>query len=413
MGIADSPLHDRVMFSFGVPRSGTYWLQRILVAHPEVAEVPSETSLFYTGMRPLLGLFHHGARASQAPGIYAERAELLDAARDFCDRALAASVQPGARYLAERTSMHVYCVGEIAAVYPDAHLLHIIRDGRDVARSLLGREWGPASVAEAAEQWRSGVVAAREAAPGERYREVRYEALLADLDGSIAETYAWLGLEAGPETMAAAMAEARRARNEDPSDPRLAEGKWRDELDADDLAAFMEVAGDLLSELGYDTASAPRAPTSSERAPRARGVTLRSALGRRRRGEPEEPRGAGLVAAQRVVDAALEALHVGEPERLGEHLKDDVHSLIVTGSEELRLDGADALVAWLRQHPVDSARQLRADPFPGFPCYSVVLSYELPGGEIEDRILELAIRDGAVERLTLYRFPRESTAAGG
>ena len=140
MGLDDSPLRDRVIFSFGVPRSGTYWLQRLLVAHPEVAEVPSETSLFYTGMRPLLGLFHHGARGSRATGIYVERGGLLDAARDFCDRVLATFSEPGARYVAERTSMHVYCVADIAAVYPDARLLHIVRDGPRSDRHSDGGE---------------------------------------------------------------------------------------------------------------------------------------------------------------------------------------------------------------------------------------------------------------------------------
>ena len=410
MGLADSPLRDRAIFTFGVPRSGTYWLQRILVAHPEVAEVPSETSLFYTGIRPLLGLFHHGARASQAPGIYAERGELLDATREFCDRVLATSLRPDARYLAERTSMHVYCVPEIVAVYPDARLLHIIRDGRDVARSLVGREWGPSSVAEAAEEWRSGVAGARAARPDENYREVRYEALLADPEGEIADLYGSLGLPAEAGTMAAALAEAGRERNEDPSDPRIAAGKWRDEWGEDDVAAFMEVAGDLLVDLGYDAELAPRQSPGAGGDGRRRGdrlATLRSTVARRRRSDAP-PRGADLVAAQRVVDGVLEAVHVADPEGLIEHLRPDVHVRIVTGADEQRLDGADALVNWLREHPVDAARQLRADPYPGVPCYSVVLSYELPDGQIEDRVLELAIRDEAVERFTLYRFPRPS-----
>ena len=287
VGLADSPLRDRVIFSFGVPRSGTYWLQRILVAHPEVAEVPSETSLFYTGLRPLLGLFHHGARGSQAPGIFVERAELLDAARDFCDRFLATSgslardtsqSEPRCTSTALTTSL---------ALYPDARLLHIIRDGRDVARSLLGREWGPSSVAEAAEQWRSGV--ARRARRGRMSQlpggPLRGAARRART-GKIADLYGWLGLPAEAGTMAAAMAEAGRERNEDPSDPRIAAGKWRDEWGEDDVAAFMEVAGDLLVELGYDAEIAPRQAPGAGGDGRRRGdrlATLRSTVARRRR----------------------------------------------------------------------------------------------------------------------------------
>ena len=409
MGIDDSPLRDRAIFTFGVPRSGTYWLQRILAAHPDVAEVPSETSLFYTGIRPLLGLFHQGARGSHVPGIYIERPELLEATREFCDRVLGTSMRPGARYLAERTSMHVYCVAEIAAIYPDARLVHIIRDGRDVARSLLGREWGPNTVAEAAEQWRSGVKGAREAAPGERYREVRYEALLADPETAISDLYGWLGLDADAEAMAAVVAEARRGLNEDPDDPRLAEGKWRDTFDEADLEEFMAVAGDLLRELGYDSSVGPlpggATAGRAERAP-ARLKALRVALARRKGGDDGQIHGPVLLGAQRVVDGALEAIHLGTLERLREYLLPTLYGRVIAGAEETRLDGPDALIDWLEAHPVDSARQLRADPYPGFPSYSLVLGYELDDGSVEDRVLEFTIRDSMIDRLTIYRFPR-------
>src|SRR5215211_6522679 len=97
-----------MIFSFGVPRSGTWWIQRIISAHPEVAVVPSETQLFSAGIGPLLELFHHGAKGSPTVGrMYADREQLLDATRDFCDHVLEAYLTPGTRYVAERTSLHV------------------------------------------------------------------------------------------------------------------------------------------------------------------------------------------------------------------------------------------------------------------------------------------------------------------
>src|SRR5687768_11824026 len=108
MSRAHSPLHGRMIFNVGARRSGTFWLQRIVTSHPEVCAVPSETTLFSDGIAPLLRRFHHGARSRpQAGRLYLDRETLLDATRDFCDVALGAQLEEGARYLAERTAMHV------------------------------------------------------------------------------------------------------------------------------------------------------------------------------------------------------------------------------------------------------------------------------------------------------------------
>lgn len=411
MGRSDSPLEGRLIFAFGVPRSGTYWLQRILGAHGDVAEVPSETGLFSGGIQPLFEVFHHGARGSQAPGqMYVDRGELLDATRDFCDRVLAGSLDPDARYLSERTAAHVFCVAEIAAVYPDAKLVHIIRDGRDVARSLRGRDWGPSTVREAAEWWRSGIEGARAAAPAGGYTEIRYEELLAEPEPVIRDLYEWLALSAGPDEIAAALTEAALVRNEDPRDRRLEAGKWRDTFSDEDVREFGEGAGQLLEELGYEDAmpapaSTPRPTAKGEPPSRLRGI--RQALGRRGRTDDHAlvPQ-IDLVAVQQVVDAVLEAVHTGGVDQLAERLKPDVEGRVITPDGEEKLNGAGALLDWLRAHPLDAARQLKADPYPGVPWYSLVVSYELADGSVEDRVLELFIREGKVEKLTLHRFPR-------
>ena len=71
--IDNSPLAGQMIFSTGASRSGTYWLQRIVMAHPDVFGIPSKTLLFSHGMAPLLERFHHGARGSTELGaIYAD-----------------------------------------------------------------------------------------------------------------------------------------------------------------------------------------------------------------------------------------------------------------------------------------------------------------------------------------------------
>ena len=396
LGRDDSPLRDRLIFSFGVQRSGTYWLQRIIGAHPEVSEVPSETQLFYRGIDRLFEVFHHGSRGSPIAGeMFAERDELLDATRDFCDRVLISYLEPGRRYLAERTASHVYSVPNIAAVYPDARLVHIVRDGRDVVRSLLNMSFAPDEVGEATEVWRKGIVEARAAAPPDRYREVRYEELLADPETQIRELYDWLDLPAGEEEVGVALAEARLKRNEDPSDPRVATAKWRDSFSPEDLAEFMAVGGELLAELGYE-AEEPPAP---KRAPRR-------ALRRFRRGAASQPaQPFDLYAAQRAVDAIMAAMAAGDGPALDTLVAETFHARVIGAGEERRLNGAGALVEWLREDEAAEGRQLRADPHPGLPTYSVVQTLALPGGRTQDRTLEFTFQGDRLEVLTLYRFP--------
>ena len=420
-----------MIFNFGAQRSGTLWLQRIVTAHPAVAAVPSETELFSMGIAPLLERFHHGLRSSTTVGqTYVEREVLLDATRDFVDSVFIGHLTEGAQYLAERTAHHVTSVDVISAVYPDARLVHIIRDGRDVARSLVARDWGPATVAEAAERWRSAVVAARSAAPAEGYREVRYEDILDDPAETIAGLYDWLGLEHDEAILAEALAEARVRRNQDAKDPTPRHDKWRDHFSAEDVRAFEEVAGGLLDELGYKRqgAAPPAAPApargggpaSAASAPA--GTRLRgrlAGLAGRARGHDQKPAdapavtadgsvtevGGPLAGSQAVVDQLLSAIHSGRMEDVLGLVDPDAAIRVVGPEGETVGRGTEVLTAALRDDPAWRGRQVRGDMHPGIPTYSVVLSYVLENGERADRVLELAIRKRLARTITIYKPP--------
>src|SRR4051794_40275276 len=256
MSRADSPLSSRMIFNVGSRRSGTYWLQRIVSAHPDVAAVPSETHLFAGGIAPLFEGFQHSLRSSAKVGeVYVEREAALDATRDLCDVVFAGAVEPGAARIAERTPLHVFHLELIAAIYPDARFVHIIRDGRDVARSVAAQRWGPEEITEAAGEWRDAIGAARGAGlPGDVYREVRYENLLTDPAPVVAELYQWLGLAASDASVAEAIGEAGIGANLGAAPSGIGVAKWRDAYTPADLAAFDRVAGDMLRELGYPEA---------------------------------------------------------------------------------------------------------------------------------------------------------------
>ena len=416
-----------MVFVFGAQRSGTWWLQRIVTAHPEVSAIPSETYLFELGIKPLFERFHHGLRASPMTGqLHVERDVLVDATRDFCDRVLLPYLQPGSGYLSERTPGHTHAVDVIEEVYPDARLVHIVRDGRDVARSLVAREWGPATVAEAAATWREAVTDGRRAASSDRYLEIRYEDLLTDTEPEVRRLYAWLDLPIDDEVIALATAAADRPLNEDPTDTRLAFGKWRDHFSADDVAAFEAEAGELLAELGYPTAEpivAPEpdpepvlaaAPPQPDAAPRRAALARR--LSRRlvrREPEPTPPApppekleiGGHLARAQALADDVLGCLHAGQGERLAQLLHPEATLRVIDGDGAERTTvGAAEGAAELLADDAWRGTQLRGEGHPGAPSFSLVLLYELPGGRREARVLELDIRKELVRAATVYRL---------
>lgn len=246
-----------MIFNVGARRSGTYWLQRITCAHPAVGEVPSETHVFSHGIAPLMERFQHEERGSREVGkVFADRDRLLTAVRNLCDTVFGEFVEPGQRYAAERTPWHVYHLPLIAEVYPDARFVHIVRDGRDVARSIVAQPWGPDTVPDAAEEWRSSVAAGRAAATalGDRLLEVRYEEALGDPRAAIERIHAHHGLDGGVEE---ALAAAGEQANVGPHDDRVGSGKWREGWGRRELREFDRAAGELLRELGYDQAVGP------------------------------------------------------------------------------------------------------------------------------------------------------------
>jgi hypothetical protein len=267
MGRADSPLRDKLIFILGARRSGTWWLQRVVAAHPRVAAVPSE-SFVITAVERFMESFQHDDRESeQTARIWAERDLLLDSMRDFCDGIFGQFLDGGADRVSERTPWHVRSLDLICDLYPDAYCVHIYRDGRDAARSLRGMNWYAGSLEDAAAEWRDSVTAARASRRPERFFEVRYEDLLREARPVIGGLMSFLDLELDDEVLEAVLAEAATQRNEDPWLGAMAE-KWRTVLTDEEQATILTIAGDALVAYGYvseDEVAAARARHTSLR----------------------------------------------------------------------------------------------------------------------------------------------------
>lgn len=284
-------------FVVGVARSGTTLLRLQFDAHPLLA-VPPETSFgtvaakaeTIDGPRSLLDAIMELEAWHDLPLDEREALELIEGVRPWSVagglraiyRELAA--REGKPRWGDKTPGHVGCMAALADVLPEAHFIHIIRDGRAVAASVRDAPFvpGDGSMEAIADDWRDQILAGRlagEALP--HYREVRYERLVnepepvlrelcefvsLEFDGSMlrAHEFARRRLEQLPgtrrlrdgiDTKAARL--ARHANVMRPPDPALAD-RWRTLLSADEVARFEARAGDLLTELGYVTAGATR-----------------------------------------------------------------------------------------------------------------------------------------------------------
>jgi hypothetical protein len=279
----------------GAPRSGTTWLQHLLGAHPAIV-TPQETDVFAHYLGPLVERWRgesSEARIRRHRGLPAvlTQEQFLELMRDLLASIYGPLLErkPGASMVLDKSPDHSRSLGAALAIVPDVLVVHAIRDGRDVACSLVrasvrdwGSGWAPGRVAAGAETWREFVQAARKGGElTERYVEVRYEQLhSADAPHVLAQLYAFCGLEPDLELARDTLhrfdldrtrslppneqpssivwgGEILRRFGDRPEEPEgfLGDGRgggWRGTLDAYERIAFDRVAGELLIELGYE-----------------------------------------------------------------------------------------------------------------------------------------------------------------
>lgn len=172
--------------------------------------------------------------------------------------------QQGAVRWAETTPAHILHVDEIRAQIPGALIVHVVRDGRDVAASMERQGWirpiaidRERPVLAAAAYW--DFVVRRGIAAGARhgraaYTEVRYEDLidqpettLAALGGFLEHQLDWA------EIQRAGIGSVGRPNTSFPGAPGGFKGRWKTQLteaDAHDVDAML---APTLRRLGYDT----------------------------------------------------------------------------------------------------------------------------------------------------------------
>jgi hypothetical protein len=169
---------------------------------------------------------------------------------------------------ADCTPEHLLHLARIKETIPEALIIHIIRDGRDVALSTakLGyvrRAWWDRtpSVMVAGLYWEWMVRKGREEGRrlGADYTEVRFEELISDPHSTLAKLGDFIGQELDYDQVLKAgigsVREPNTSFNDAPKEAFNPLGRWRTGFTPDDLATFEALVGGTLEELGYELGS--------------------------------------------------------------------------------------------------------------------------------------------------------------
>ena len=246
-------MQDRLIVIVGAGRSGTTWLEELLLSYDDMGGLSGHETWLFHSLQHLWRNFN----GDDAPGLssWIDRDDFIRALRRYCDGILASAQQrhsPHARFYIEKTPVHVERLPEIAAIYPDAWVIHLVRDGRDVARSMSQVSFfDVADPADAAALWQRVMRRARIDAPAvPRFREVRYEDLHDDPVRVLHDIRAWVG--ATPNTDPPALDDAinRRVSTHAGTANKVGQGSWRT-LPPSTLADIYAAAGDELVRAGY------------------------------------------------------------------------------------------------------------------------------------------------------------------
>jgi hypothetical protein len=292
-----NPLRYPKVFVVGCGRSGTSWVQSIVAQHPAV--VTTQESHAYEvvfgnvarrGHRSLVAwtkvLHRHDLAAREARWVGLHWWVTRDHLCRLIAAAMAVEGRPSDevaedvieaifdtyffangggpdRVLLEKTPGHLAFADRILRRYPEARVVEVLRDGRDVCVSMqmqaLTLRWPPRRREDQIRAWvravRQGMALRADPAFAGRVHLVRYEDLKADPAAEIARLYAFLGFPTDAATAAevADRTDFRHHRHTGAGrHTRKGEvGDWRHHFSPADEALFRRLAGEVFEAAGY------------------------------------------------------------------------------------------------------------------------------------------------------------------
>jgi len=259
---------ERHIVMGGAPRSGTTLLRRLFDRHPEICS-GAETKLFVPAAFRLewLAESHHIPLGE----LQAMRAEASSQGAFIDTFAARVRADAGKARWAEKTPQNIRSLDWIIERFPEASIIHIVRDGRDVVCSMrqhpdwrwVDGQWQkvlvPRSVETYAQRWLSDVFTGLTWRDDPRYVEVRYEDLVADPAGALRAICDGIGATVDSGWLAEV---GRREAADDAGQTKRPDyegaisgasvGRWRTDLNAAEQQEVERLCGPQLRELGYE-----------------------------------------------------------------------------------------------------------------------------------------------------------------
>jgi len=277
---------DGPLFIVGMPRSGTKLLRDLLNRHPSIAIPDVETEFLPLLVHRLpswgdLSRFdafeHFCADILRAPFFEYRRAQgravdalawhracrSFDAAGVFeaLVRLDTGAVHGSACVWGDKSPSYIDDIELLAALYPAARVLHIVRDVRDHCVSIH-EAWGKDRL-RAAQRWADNVLVARRAGLGlgARYMELRYEDLLRDPEAQLRKVCAFIGLDFVPRmtTLDRPSENLGRATGSTRIESGN-QGRYAQQMPPALCARIEAIAGAAMREFGYELSQPAQAP---------------------------------------------------------------------------------------------------------------------------------------------------------
>lgn len=160
----------------------------------------------------------------------------------------------------DHTPENVSYANTLLSLYPDARFIHIVRDGRAVAASILPLDWGPNTIIKAARWWMRmvsfGLAAELVLAP-EQIIRVRYEDLVLQPAETLQTLCQFLGIDYLPAMLDATGFRPPRYTNQQHaligrSASSSAINRWQQRLSPREIEIFENLTRDFLNNLGYE-----------------------------------------------------------------------------------------------------------------------------------------------------------------
>jgi hypothetical protein len=259
------------LFVVGCPRSGTTMVQQALNRHSRIT-IPSETAYFSMFLGPMghtwrtqrLFLRRINADLGIDVAMPLGRVRGVEAARAFFEQIASAYLakidKRDLAYFGDKTPQHLLSLPKIVEHYPDARIIVVYRDGRDVALSLSKVPWGPRDIYASFRLWLRYVKAQEQA---QRRKDlsllcVRYEEVAVEPERELRRVTDFLELPYEPQLAEGAGNRDGVASREFDWKGRALEkitrarvGNWQSELTANQVRDLERWGGAALRSLGY------------------------------------------------------------------------------------------------------------------------------------------------------------------